>query len=143
MNTQTNIDDVRAEIMRLEAAPHFDAVAWSRVLADLEAASRFSALADAQRRMDTARSNQPLKTVAVETVRVLRKDQCRFCSSRKCYTRIVTPDLQFDEVACRRHTRCLALYADRELRGALRWNIDSTGNLKRGVSLEKYEMAEA
>jgi len=60
MNMQTNIDDVRDEIMRLESAPHFDANAWSRVLADLSAAGRLSALADAQRRMETARSNQPV-----------------------------------------------------------------------------------
>ena len=65
MSMQTNIDDVRDEIMRLEAAPHFDAAAWSRVLADLGTAGRVSALADAQRRMETARSNQP--AVAVET----------------------------------------------------------------------------
>lgn len=65
MSMQTNIDDVRAEIMRLESAPHFDADAWSRVLADLSTAGRFSALADATRRMETARSNQP--AVAVET----------------------------------------------------------------------------
>lgn len=65
MMMQTNIDEVRAEIMRLEAAPHFDAAAWSRVLADLSAAGRVAGLADAQRRMETARSNQP--AVAVET----------------------------------------------------------------------------
>lgn len=65
MSMQTNIDDVRDEIMRLESAPHFNADAWSRVLADLSTAGRFSALADAQRRMETARSNQP--AVAVET----------------------------------------------------------------------------
>lgn len=62
---QSNIDDVRAEIMRLEVAAHFDANAWSRVLADLSAAGRVAGLADAQRRMETARSNQP--AVAVET----------------------------------------------------------------------------
>lgn len=58
MSMKTNIDDIRAEIMRLEAAAHFDADAWSRVLADLSAAGRFSALDDAKRRMETARSNQ-------------------------------------------------------------------------------------
>ncbi len=59
----SNIDDIRAEIMRLEAAPRFDAVAWSRALADLSAAGRVSALADARRRMETARHNQPAVTV--------------------------------------------------------------------------------
>jgi len=61
----SNIDDVRTEIMRLETAPHFDADAWSRVLADLSTAGRVAGLADAQRRMETARSNQ--LAVAVET----------------------------------------------------------------------------
>lgn len=53
-----NIDDVREWIMRLERAPAFDANAWARVLADLEAGGRVSALADARRRMETARGNQ-------------------------------------------------------------------------------------
>jgi len=57
MNMQTNIDDVRAEIMRLESAPIFDQLAWDKVLADLRAADRLSALADAERRMETAREN--------------------------------------------------------------------------------------
>lgn len=74
MNIQTNIDDVRAEIMRLEAAPHFDDAAWSRVLAYLSSAGRVSALDDAKRRMETARSNQP--AVAVETLEV--KCNCKY-----------------------------------------------------------------
>lgn len=61
----TNIDDTRAEIMRLENAKYFDADAWSRVLADLSAAGRVVALEDAKRRMETARGNQ--SAVAVET----------------------------------------------------------------------------
>lgn len=64
---QTNIDDVRDEIMRLESAPHFNADAWSRVLADLSTAGRFSALADTQRRMETARSNQPAVGLDIAT----------------------------------------------------------------------------
>jgi len=53
-----NIDDVRAEIMRLESAPKFDAVAWAKVLDDLESAGRVAGLADVKRRMETARENQ-------------------------------------------------------------------------------------
>lgn len=60
MNLLHNIDDVRTEIMRLERAPAFDAEAWARVLADLESAGRVSALADARRRMETAKENQPI-----------------------------------------------------------------------------------
>lgn len=56
----SNIDDVRARLMALENAEIFDAMAWSQVLADLAAAGRLSALADAERRMETARGNQSL-----------------------------------------------------------------------------------
>lgn len=58
MNLLHNIDDVRAEIMRLESAPVFDAVAWAKVLADMESQGRVAGLADARRRMETARANQ-------------------------------------------------------------------------------------
>jgi hypothetical protein len=60
MNMQTNIDDIRDRIMRLEDAPTFDQLAWDMVLSDLRAAGRLSALNDAERRMDTARHNQPM-----------------------------------------------------------------------------------
>lgn len=52
----SNIDDVRAEIMRLESAPTFDAAAWSRVLAAMS--DRPAGLVDAKRRMETAQHNQ-------------------------------------------------------------------------------------
>ena len=63
----SNIDDVRAEIMRLENETVFDALAWAKVLADLETAGRVSALADARRRMETARSNQPAVGLDIAT----------------------------------------------------------------------------
>ena len=53
----TNIDIVRARIMELESAAVFDQRAWEMVFADLRAAGRLSALADAERRMETARDN--------------------------------------------------------------------------------------
>jgi len=56
---KTNIDDIRAEIMRLESAPAFDPMAWSKVLADLS--DRPAALQDAKRRTDTAMRNQPMR----------------------------------------------------------------------------------
>lgn len=72
MNTlaASNIDDVRAEIMRLENADHFDAEAWSRVLADLSAAGREFGLADARRRMETAQANK----LTLSPVVVLERD---------------------------------------------------------------------
>lgn len=59
MNMQTNIDDIRDRIMRLESAPAFDLMAWSKVLADLS--DRPAGLEDAKRRMDTAMRNQPMR----------------------------------------------------------------------------------
>ncbi|MBI5951881.1 MAG: hypothetical protein HY865_09505 [Chloroflexi bacterium] len=57
MSGQSNIDDVRARIMALESATMFDQRAWEMVFADLRAAGRMSALADAERRMETAKGN--------------------------------------------------------------------------------------
>ena len=53
----SNIDEIRDRIMALECAEVFDEGAWGMVIADLRAAGRLSALADAERRMATARSN--------------------------------------------------------------------------------------
>lgn len=61
----------------------------------------------------------------------MRKDQCLFCSSRKCDYRIVTPDLKYDEIACIRHSRQLEEHADNALNGALRCNLSTTGQVKR------------
>jgi len=58
MDMQTNMDDIRAEIMRLEDAKVFDPMAWSKVLAGLS--ERPAGLADAKRRRETAMRNQPL-----------------------------------------------------------------------------------
>lgn len=55
--TGDNLDDVRMRIMELENSPIFDALEWSKVLADLEAAGRECALSDARRRMMTAKQN--------------------------------------------------------------------------------------
>lgn len=52
----TNIDNVRAEIMRLENATMFDQRAWAQVLIALT--DRPNARADAARRMATAKHNQ-------------------------------------------------------------------------------------
>lgn len=54
---QSNIDPIRERIAELENSPIFDALEWSKVLADLETAGRLSALADARRRMETAQNN--------------------------------------------------------------------------------------
>ncbi len=51
----TNIDSIRAEIMRLENEPIFDQHAWARVLIALT--DQPCRRADAARRMQTARQN--------------------------------------------------------------------------------------
>ncbi len=51
----TNIDPIRAEIMRLENEPIFDQHAWARVLIALT--DQPCRRADAARRMQTARQN--------------------------------------------------------------------------------------
>lgn len=55
MNVRTNIDSIRAEIMRLENITAFDQRAWAQVLIALT--DRPNARADAARRMDTAKAN--------------------------------------------------------------------------------------
>lgn len=55
---QTNIDPIRAEIMRLETVQVFEGEAWERVLADMKAAGRWAGVADAERRMRSAQGWQ-------------------------------------------------------------------------------------
>ncbi len=55
---RTNIDPIRAEIMRLEDAKVFDQRAWAQVLIALS--DRPNARADAARRMETAKRNAQL-----------------------------------------------------------------------------------
>ena len=62
-NVLHNIDDVRAEIMWLELSATFDQAAWDRVLGML--VDHPSAMADAMRRMDTARRNARFMAPAI------------------------------------------------------------------------------
>ena len=62
----------------------------------------------------------------------MRKDECKFCASRRCFVRIVTSDLKYDEVACGTHTRDLELHADKTIAGITRMHHSSSGALKRG-----------
>lgn len=57
---RSNIDPVRAEIMRLEQADVFDSNAWGRVLVAMADQGRVAGLADAQRRMESARGRQAI-----------------------------------------------------------------------------------
>ncbi len=60
-----NIDEVRTRIMWLEMADTFDQSAWDEVLGALASQERPSALADAMRRMDTARLNAQFSAPAL------------------------------------------------------------------------------
>jgi len=65
----------------------------------------------------------------------VRRNQCKFCTSRKCHTRIVIKDFRYDEVACTIHTHKLEIDADNTLGrsvGISITHISSTANLRRG-----------
>ncbi len=62
------------------------------------------------------------------------KNECLFCRSRFCYERVVTKDMSYDEVACRKHVKDLHKHSDETLPGVVKSFISSTGVLKRGVS---------
>ena len=65
-----------------------------------------------------------------------RKDECLFCSSRTCNTRIVRQnEPKYDEIACYKHIEELEKHSDEVLgykNGVMRHHITSTGQLKRG-----------
>lgn len=64
-----------------------------------------------------------------------RKDECQFCSSRSCYTRIVRfEDPIYDEVFCHKHMD-EAHQKCNEVLGIgknMRHHISSTGKMSRG-----------
>lgn len=64
-----------------------------------------------------------------------RVDECLFCRSRSCYTKICTDDFIFDEVACNNHILDLEKHSDKVLgkdNGVMRSHVTSTARLKRG-----------
>jgi len=72
-----------------------------------------------------------------------RIDECFKCSKRKCRTRIVTPDMKYDELACNDHIRDLELHTDNVLgkdRGVMRHHISSTAQQHRGQFIDKRNL---
>lgn len=70
----------------------------------------------------------------------MRKDQCYFCTSRKCYSRIVSVNddgKTYDEVACPRHVHDLEMHSDNNAPGVMKYFISSTGCLKRGEKINR------
>lgn len=69
----------------------------------------------------------------------MRKDQCFYCTSRRCYTRIVSSEdngATYDEVACSRHSDALHTHSDITAPGVMKLFISGTGREKRGVEIE-------
>lgn len=64
---------------------------------------------------------------------VKRLDQCfhKGCGSRTCHFRVFTRTRDFDEVACRTHTRDLEEHADATLGDRWRANVTSSDKVKR------------
>ena len=69
-----------------------------------------------------------------------RKDECIFCKSRSCYTRIVRlEEPAYDEVACPSHVLDLERHSDTKLgtrNGVMRHHISGTARQKRGEILD-------
>jgi hypothetical protein len=71
-----------------------------------------------------------------------RKDECLFCKSRNCHTRIVRLEKpQYDEVACNVHIFELEEHSDIVLgskNGLMRWHMSGTSRHKRGEPTPSY-----
>lgn len=67
----------------------------------------------------------------------MRKDKCLFCSSIKCYTRIVSCDdgKMYDEVACNKHSEALHKHSDEVAPNVMKMFESGIIPLKRGEPL--------
>lgn len=68
----------------------------------------------------------------------MRKDQCAFCNSRRCYTRITSTEdngATYDEVACSKHSEKLYKHSDEKAPKVMKLYSSSTGTLKRGEDI--------
>lgn len=63
-----------------------------------------------------------------------RKDECLFCSKRKCYERVVSSDggKTYDEISCPDHLKDLHRHSDLQAPGVMKHFISSTAPHKRG-----------
>lgn len=63
-----------------------------------------------------------------------RKDECLFCSSRRCYERVVSTDggWTYDEIACSAHVKEVHHHSDDTAPAVMKHFISSTGKQKRG-----------
>jgi hypothetical protein len=74
-----------------------------------------------------------------------RKDECLFCSSRTCSTRIYRRDVPiYDELACDKHILDLEKHSDEVLgshNGIMRNHVQGSGKYKRG-EIYYWEVSE-
>ena len=69
-----------------------------------------------------------------------RKDECLFCTSRSCSTKIIAENYQ--EIACSKHISDLEKHSDKVLgtgNGIKRIHLSSTGKLCRGENWFEVE----
>lgn len=62
-----------------------------------------------------------------------RKDECLFCSSRSCYTKIISE--KYQEISCSKHISDLEKHSDEKIgrnNGVKRIHQSSTAKVKRG-----------
>jgi hypothetical protein len=75
-----------------------------------------------------------------------RKDECLFCGSRKCHTRIYRRDIPiYDEVACPKHANELEKHSDKTLgikNGVYRNHLSGSRTYKRG-EIYDWELKES
>ena len=63
-----------------------------------------------------------------------RKDECLFCTSRKCSERVVSSDdkgTTYDEIACSKHSSAMYKDSDEKAPKVMKIFISSTGRLFR------------
>jgi hypothetical protein len=63
-------------------------------------------------------------------------NECLFCRSRFCYERVVSKDMEYDEVACTKHVKELHKHSDITAPGVMKSFISGTGIQKRGVDFK-------
>ncbi|HEY5586671.1 MAG TPA: hypothetical protein VIK78_19555 [Ruminiclostridium sp.] len=70
-----------------------------------------------------------------------RKDECLFCKSRKCYTRVVSTTDNgkiYDELACSKHICDVEKDSDKKAPKVMKLFMSGTGRMKRGEDITNH-----
>lgn len=70
-----------------------------------------------------------------------RKDECFYCSSRKCQFRVISSSDKgktYDQIACTKHYKFLVRHAERSYEGKVT-HMETTGRFTRGTGAEDEE----